>query len=150
MNNGYCKITIDEQEIGLKFNVYCNVWMQEAIAEDKEGILTAKVIVEEKEETIPTLFWYAKLLYFAYKCNCILKQDKPILTYENFFDWVEVNSSGESNQLSELMEVWSGTNASKKMIEDAKKKVAQTETIGSELKTLNPSASENSESALGS
>jgi hypothetical protein len=61
------------------------------------------------------------LLYFGYLNNCEVKQVDPDLTFEDFYNLVEVSLDGNS-EIMKALECWSNSQPMQKAIEATKKK----------------------------
>jgi hypothetical protein len=110
MSNGYIKINIKGGEAGLKFAHLSNKLFLEAMALNAPYYTDVKGFNE---------IGWAKLFHCAYINNCVIKEAKPILTLEDFVEWVESAVSDEvtKEQCSQAIIVWSEAQSTKEIIE---------------------------------
>jgi len=137
MNNGYCSVTINGKDVGLKFGMPANRMFFEKMALKPE-ILSGDTVNE---------VGICHLIYAGYVNNCLVKDIEPELTFGFFMEWVEeaLVDEGVKGKLQEVSNCYSESKFTQKCIEeinnkteDLKKKI--TEMIGT---TLNPSVTEN-------
>lgn len=63
----------------------------------------------------------AKLFQCAYINHCLLKEVKPVLTYEDFYMWVEAMINGDTKEVIEdLLNTWAECTTTKKSLERIK------------------------------
>lgn len=107
----YTTITIENQEIGLKFGM----WSARYLA-DK---LTNPFCFVKDEITEIGI---AHLVYAGYMNNCAVKDEKPTLTFEQVVDFVESSTKDENkiNSLANVVKLWSSLQL--KNVEDTGKK----------------------------
>jgi hypothetical protein len=74
MNNGYAKLTVDGQEVGIKFGMYC---------------ITAMMDKEIPTDAASSAMYTAELIYQGYVNNCMVKREQPVLEFQLFYDLVE-------------------------------------------------------------
>jgi hypothetical protein len=105
----YCKITVSGKEVGLRFAHLSNKWFMVALFENGEAY--------SQESGFTDLGW-AKLLHCAYKNDCAIKELKPELTVEDFYNHIDSLSSDEQGQKDflEAVKVWSETQATKELV----------------------------------
>jgi hypothetical protein len=82
MNNGYATVEINGEQIGLKFGMHV---MQ---------AMMGKPIPAIDEETkqmnaLDALMYTSELLYEGYINNCLVKKERPSLSFQPFYDYVE-------------------------------------------------------------
>lgn len=96
----FTTITIEGKEVGLRFGYPCIRWFTEASFDNPDYF--------DKAESL-TDIGVAKLLQFAYKNDCVVKEVKPDLSFVKFYEWVEqrVSLSGETNpELAEVIKIF--------------------------------------------
>src|SRR5690242_17432294 len=107
-------IKIDGQEVGLRFGHTSHRWFVLEAINDKDFFTGASDLTE---------IGVAKLLQFAYMNQCKVKEIKPDIPFEKFFDWVEDRLDGElSKELNDVLKVWADSQPVKKQAEEAEKK----------------------------
>lgn len=108
--NGYIKVTVSGQEIGLKFGYPAIRMFFEAAETHKQDYFIGDNITD---------IGFAKLCHCAYKNNCLIKETEPALTLEDFVNWAE---SEDKEILANVMVVYSESTIGKKVTEEAEKK----------------------------
>jgi hypothetical protein len=116
--NGYIKVNINGQEVGLKFG-YPAIKEFTLACADKPGVYLAK---DEKEESTITDLGIAKLIHSAYKNECLLLERSPVLTFKDFNEWVEGAMEDEARKdvIIEVLGVWATSRYTKLAIEKMK------------------------------
>jgi hypothetical protein len=106
----YCKVTIDSNVVGLKFNHLSNKFFMVALFENGEAYSDTGGFSD--------LGW-AKLFHCAYRSNCYIKESKPELTVEDFYNYVESigNDEGAKAEFLEAVKVWSETQSTKELVQ---------------------------------
>lgn len=114
--NGYTQIEINGQQVGLKFAYPAIKWFMEAAA-------GSDLYFIEGDSGGFTVEGLAKLIQCSYKNNCLLKEVEPVLTYEDFFNWVEQGQETETGQadLIRVTDVYAQSTVMKKLIDSQKK-----------------------------
>jgi hypothetical protein len=105
----YCRITINSNQVGLKFTHQSNKWFMLALFENGEAYSDGNGFSD--------LGW-AKLLHCAYRFNCSVKEEKAALTVEDFFNFIEGlndNPTGKEEFL-EAVKVWSETQSTQELV----------------------------------
>jgi hypothetical protein len=137
----YTTIKIEGRDIGLRFGYPCIRWFTEASIDNPDYF--------DKAESL-TDIGVAKLLQFAYKNDCVVKEVKPEdIGYEKFYEWVEARVGGEgevNSELGDIMKIFLESQPvldQKKKLESEKKspeikakKKKQTSTESKELSTV--------------
>lgn len=128
--NGYIQIKIKEETVGLKFAFPSVKWFAEAMLKAEQENLEAYFLkgFDEKGEETSTLtdYGFAKLMQCAYRNNCLLKEEKPGLKFEDFVEWVnDHNTEAGSAEMSEVLKVYAESSVNKKIIESEEKKSQQ-------------------------
>lgn len=119
MTNGYVQITIDGVAVGLKFAYPAIKWfIEESVKPENKDMFFI-----QSDEGGLTVEGLACLIEGGYRNNCWLKKVEPVLTYEKFFDYVEVAQEDETGivELTKVMETYAATSTVKKLIESQKK-----------------------------
>lgn len=96
----FTTISIEGRETGLRFDYPCIRWFTLA-SYDNPRYFTGKGELTD--------IGVAKLLQFAYENDCEVKEIKPELKYETFYQWVQerVSLYGDPNkELSEVIQVF--------------------------------------------
>jgi hypothetical protein len=108
MNNGYTTININGQAIGIKFGWGAIKEFAEA-DQKRHDVYYSKINVEGKEVESLTYLGIAKLLQCGYKNNCDIKEVDPVLTLEDFNDWVEgtLDNAQAAEELTKVLNVFS-------------------------------------------
>jgi hypothetical protein len=116
----YIQIDINGQKAGLKFGYPQAKEFAIALAEGEN----LKYYFEGENITS---FGVAMLFFCAYKNNCLVKGENPVLTLETFSDWLEnvEESEDSSKQMIEALQVWEQAKSTKLWIEEVKKKTAE-------------------------
>lgn len=114
--NGYTQIEINGQKVGLKFAYPAIKWFTE------ESLKTDIYFVEGDNGGF-TVEGLAKLIQCSYRNNCLLKEVEPVLTFEDFFNWVEQAQETEDGQaeLIRVTNVYAESSVMKKVINGQKK-----------------------------
>lgn len=139
----FTTIKIGDQDIGLRFGYPCIRWFTEASFDNPDYF--------DKAESL-TDIGVAKLLQFAYKNECVVKEVKADIPFIKFYEWVEqrISLSGETNtELAEVVKVFLESQPvqdQKKKAETEKKSQQQepvtSEQISTELNELSTVSSE--------
>lgn len=116
MTNNYIAIDFNGEQVGLKF-----------------GFPQAKAFAVSLVENLDVYFdgdsisstGISKLLQTAYNNNCLLKEVKPSLTFEQFSNWVDDAIGNEERQkvIAECLIVWQESEYTKSWIDNVKKNV---------------------------
>lgn len=108
--NGYCRISIEGQEVGLKFGYECNKWFFTAMLENTDTYTDGESLSH---------IGFANLFYYAYKNNCAIKTEKPLFGPEHFYNWMEEKISTVEGQkeFADIVTVWSETQNTKDIVE---------------------------------
>jgi hypothetical protein len=109
--NGYTRITIEGHEVGLKFGYECNKWFLTAYFDQIETYSDGKNL---------TLIGFAKLFHCAYRNNCAIKDEKPVLTNEDFYNGIEQMLRDEPEKFSEALDVWAKAESTKDVLDKLK------------------------------
>jgi hypothetical protein len=125
--NGYIQIKIKDEVIGLKFAFPSVKWFAEAMQKAVDEKLEAYFVesIDEKGDAQSTLTDYglAKLMQCAYRNNCLLKEEKPVLLFADFVEWVNDHNTEEGGvEMGEVLKVYAESSVNKKIIENAEKK----------------------------
>lgn len=133
-DSGVCSITVQGEEIGLRFGMPANRMIIEKMAQDEDMLVSNKI--DEKG-----IAW---LIYAGYVNECLAKDLKPIKKPGDFFVFVEeclVKEGGEE-MLTNVADIYAQskfTKKSLKQINDAteaiKKKMISTGTRSNPLPT---------------
>lgn len=110
----YAQITIDDKKVGLKFGMMATREFFELM--DRKKLMIGDTLNE---------LGIAYILWFGYLNNCEVKQVDPELSFEQFYDLVEMSASG-NEEITKALEVWASTEPVKKAVaatEEAKKKL---------------------------
>lgn len=93
----YTTITIENQQIGLKFGMYSARYLADKLT---NGFCFVKDEITE--------IGIAHLVYAGYINNCAIKDEKPQITFEQVVDFVEgsVNDPEKVNNLANVVKVW--------------------------------------------
>lgn len=134
----FTTIKIEDHDVGLRFDYPCIRWFTEATYDNPKYF--------DKAESL-TDIGVAKLLQFAYENDCEVKEVKPNIPYEKFYEWVQerITLSGETNpELTEVVKIFlksKPVQEQKKKQEAEKKNLTETTestlTESSELSTVN-------------
>jgi hypothetical protein len=106
--NGYTRITIEGHEVGLKFGYECNKWFLTAYFDQIETYSDGENL---------SLIGFAKLFHCAYRNNCAIKDEKPVLTTEDFYNSIEQMLRKDPQGFADIVEVWSKSESTKEIIE---------------------------------
>lgn len=99
-------IKIGETEVWLRFGYDC---MKD---------YTLSCYENSVYSTIDSVAGASKLLEVAHRNYCTVKESKPVVTYEEIYDWVEEKiNDGKSEEVSSLINMWAESTATKKTIE---------------------------------
>lgn len=114
----YTTITIYGAEYGLKFGMASFRYLSDKFV---EGISFNGTNVNE--------IGISHIIYSGYYNNCLVKNEKPILTFEYIVDWVESNLKNQEvlNQINDIVKIWTDTDIIKEVQKDgtAKKKISR-------------------------
>jgi hypothetical protein len=104
--NGYIKITINGQEVGLKFAYPAIKEFTLAAAGKKDLYLSNDSLSD---------FGIAKLIHCGYKNNCELLEVNPSLTLSQVSDWVEeaLDNPKRIDELAQILEVYADSRYTK-------------------------------------
>lgn len=114
----YTTITINGETYGLKYGMASFRYLTDKFV---EGISFNGTSVNE--------IGISHIIYGGYYNNCLVKNEKLTLTFENIVDWVEQNLKNQEvlNQINEVVKVWTDTDVIKEVQKDgtAKKKTSR-------------------------
>jgi hypothetical protein len=127
MVNNYIKIEINGKEAGLKFG----------FPQAKEFAIAIGANLEmffDGDNYSP--YALAKMIYTAYKNNCLMKEVAPLITFEEISDWVDGAVSNEERKklLFSIVQVWQESEYTKSWLDQVKKKTGE---ILKELEKIN-------------
>lgn len=117
--DGYIKLTVSGQEVGLKFGFPAIRWFSEESAKNKDAFFMPGDTFDFSVEG------FAKLMQCAYRNNCLIKEVDPVLTYSDFIEWVE---AGDQETMKAVLQTYVDSSIMKKAIEESEKK-SQTQEI---------------------
>jgi len=117
----YIQITINGKLVGLKFGMLATQLFFEVIEKGK------RVMIGDTVNELGISY----LLYFGYVNNCEVKQVDPELTFEDFYNLVEVSLDGNS-EIMKALECWSTSQPMQKAIEGIEQ--AKKKSVGKKLK----------------
>lgn len=128
MTNGYCKIIIESKEVGLKF-----AWP--GVTEFFVEASKRKDIYYTGDDDQMTDYGLGRLLFCAYKNNCLLKDVDPVLEFGDFVDWVEEKTATEGD--TSVTDVWKcfAESTVVKKIKDNQKKNQESESTSENTST---------------
>lgn len=94
----YTSITIKDNKLGLKFGMASFRYLQGKFI---DGVAFEGDSINE----IGT----AHILYSGYYNNCLIKEEVPLYTFEEFVDFIEENITNEEvlEQIKDVIKVWS-------------------------------------------
>lgn len=94
----YTTITINNEEIGLKFGMASFRYLTDKFV---DGISFDGNTINE--------IGISHILYSGYYNNCLVKNEKPKHNFESIVDWIESNLRNETvlSELQEVIKVWS-------------------------------------------
>lgn len=109
---GYCEITMNGQPVGLRFALPAIRFFYEAL-EQRPDLYT---LGDSANFTIEGL---AKFIQAGYINQCDIKEVKPVLTYEDFFNYSERVADDESRaaEVKKVFECFGETVYAKKIAE---------------------------------
>lgn len=115
--NGKTTIQINGQAVGLLFAYPAIKWFTEATLQDGGMYFTPG------EGATFTVEGLAKLIQCSYRNHCFIKEVEPVLTYEDFYEFVCERQDDEDGQkeLLRITEVYATATVMKKLV-DAQKK----------------------------
>lgn len=132
----YKKVTVNGQEIGLKF-----------------GYASYKIIMTSKNRSLlfdengnPTDLGVAKIIYSGYQNNCLNKDVDADIPFDDFSKWVDglAQSDDGKELLTAIITLWSESSDIKALVKNDIEKKSQVVNQSSEiLKESNSSVSEN-------
>lgn len=114
----YTTITIYGAEYGLKFGMASFRYLTDKFI---DGVSYNGNNINE--------IGISHIIYSGYYNNCLVKNEKPILTFEYIVDWVESNIANNEilNQINSVIKLWTETDMVKDINKDkqAKKKTSR-------------------------
>lgn len=115
--NGLATITINGQQVGLRFAYPAIKWFSEASIKNGDAYFT------DGTGGGFTVEGLAKLFHCSYRNQCLIKEVEPTLSYEDFYNWVDERQRTEEGQaeLVKVTEVYAESSVMKKMVEAQKK-----------------------------
>lgn len=130
--NGYIQIELAGCPVGLKFAYPAIKWFMEATAKNRDVYF----VETDKGETM-TDYGMAKLAHSAYRNNCLLKDTDPVLTFEQFTEWVteQIEASGEI--LAQVLTTYAESAISKKVVTYAEEKKSLISKLSNESVLVN-------------
>lgn len=139
----YTKITIEGHEVGLRFAYPSIRWFAEANQTNKDAYFMPGETGDFSVEGL------AKLVQCSYWNNCLIKEVDRVIPYETFYNWVEDlhNTDEGQKELQRIMLVYAESSVMKKVMEEQKKNLNQTDLLT--LTESNPSVTESLESGPG-
>lgn len=120
--NGYIKININGEPVGIKFGFSAITSFYVATEEKKEVYYSGESL---------TFLGIAKLIHCGYKNNCEIREEVPALTLEDFHNWVEeaMTNDERKKEVAEVLNVFSDSQYVKALIdlpkEETKKKTSK-------------------------
>ena len=119
--NGYTTITLNGQQVGIKFAYPAIKWFTEESIKKNDLFFVQGENGEDSSGF--TVEGFAKLIQCSYKNNCLLKEVEPVFTYEDFYNYVEASQDTEQGQieLTRIAESYAESSVMKKIIEGQKK-----------------------------
>lgn len=123
--NGNVTINFNGQQVALKFGFPQTKQWGLFLAEDLINSATGKGLFFEQEGI--TTWGYAHLVYSAYLNACMVRKERPVLTFENFSDWVDasVNTDEFQKELQEVITEWEASEYTKSWANQLKKNTDQ-------------------------
>lgn len=108
--NGYIQIQIGEKPVGLKFAYPAIKWFTESAKDNIDIYFIGNDFSNEG---------FAELIFCSYRNNCLIKKEKPELTYEDFYNWIEENRETEEGKkiIVEVMQCYTDSS----ILKDQKK-----------------------------
>jgi len=105
----YTTITINNEEIGLKFGMASFRYLTDKFV---DGISYNGNNINE--------IGISHIIYSGYYNNCLVKNEKQKLTFENIVDWVEQNLKNEQilNEINSVIKLWTDTDMIKEVQQD--------------------------------
>jgi hypothetical protein len=105
----YITITINGETIGLKFGMASFRYLTDKFV---DGISFDNNIINE--------IGISHIIYSGYYNNCLVKNEKPTLTFENIVDWLEKNIKNQQvlEEINNAVNVWSESDVIKETQED--------------------------------
>lgn len=121
--DGYIKILVAGQEVGLKFGYPAIRWFSE------ESELNKSAFFMPGESFDFSVEGFAKLMQCGYRNHCLIKEVDPELKYQDFVEWVEVENETEDKQaMKDVLKAYTDSSVMKKAIEAVEKKKQEEET----------------------
>jgi len=115
--NGITTIQIGGQPVTLRFAYEAYKRFQLALSSDTKGLFWTSTDVKKQSLTD---YAYAKIFFFAYENDCLVKEIEPVLKFVNFYDWVADRLASE--ELAVVVKVWA-TTLNSAIPEDKKKEI---------------------------
>lgn len=121
--DGFIKILVAGQEVGLKFGYPAIRWF----SEESEVMKSAFFMPGESFDF--SVEGFAKLMQCGYRNHCLIKEVDPELKYQDFVEWVEVENETEDKQaMKDVLKAYTDSSVMKKAIEAVEKKKQEEET----------------------
>lgn len=140
---GYIDIQVAGKTVNLYFGYSAYKAFINGAIQYREQFLT--------EEGGLTDFGFTHLLQTAYEAHCINHKIKPVVSFDDFCQWLDESTTTEEGKaiLNKVLETWAQSKEVKKMIEDNEKKSLakvseMTPLMGTTSMPSNPSATANS------
>jgi hypothetical protein len=130
--NGYIQIELAGAPVGLKFAYPAIKWFMEATVKNRD----AYFVETENGETM-TDYGMAKLVHCAYKNNCLLKEVEPVITFEQFTEWVTAQIEAGGETLANVLTAYADSAISKKVVTYAEEKKSLTSKLSNESVLVN-------------
>jgi hypothetical protein len=122
----YCTITINGQKVGLKFGMASFRYLSDG------KLVEGKSFVNNELNEVGI----AHILYSGYFNNCLVKDVEPLLTFEDFVDFIEQTLMKKQSiePITNAIKVWADNDLIKQtqVVDEPKKKTSR----GSKLKRL--------------
>lgn len=125
--DGYTKITLAGQEVGLKFGYPAIRWFSEEGAKNRDAFFMPGDTFDFSVEG------FAKLVQCAYKNNCLIKEVEPVLKYQEFVEWTE---EATPEEMTRVLNVYIESSVMKKIVAAQEKKSQVEETTETNQSTL--------------
>lgn len=130
--NGYIQIELAGGPVGLKFAYPAIKWFMEATAKNRDVYF----VETEKSETM-TDYGMAKLVHCAYRNNCLLKDTDPVITFEQFTEWVTEQIEAGGEILAQVLTTYAESAISKKVVTYAEEKKSLISKLSNESVLVN-------------
>lgn len=126
--NGYISFEMNGQKVGLKFGLPANRDFVTMLNEHPEYL---------NPDGSPNGTAVAYLLYYGYKNNCLVKQEKATIPFESFHDFVDDAQMEEGEKLKTLVEIsecYAQSRYTKFIVEKAEEEVKKKKSTGKKSK----------------